>query len=139
MQMELPPDRLISKFVRRGWTSTKGKPRLVPVHSDWDRKERNSQEVLSLDEALHESFIGRENSKLLLDCCMRMCLSKDEDQGVLEPDRCSMKEFKDKMDNLTLKEQYKIKVRTHFTKYYKMVLITYLIYRLSQTESTRWP
>lgn len=110
-KLELPPERLISEFVRRNKAApSSGKSSLFHYHSDWDSKARNSQAVLSLDEALHKSFEGKENSKLLLDCCMRMCLSKDEDQGVLESDRCSMKEFKDTMENLSLKEQHKIKV-----------------------------
>jgi hypothetical protein len=109
-KLELPPERLISEFVRRAPATANRKSSLFHYQSDWDSKQRNSQAVLSLDEALHKSFNGRENSKLLLDCCMRMCLSKDEDQGVLEPDRCTLKEFKDTMDNLTLKEQHKIKV-----------------------------
>lgn len=112
-KLELPPERVISEFVRRNKaapSTSSGKSSLFHYHSDWDSKARNSQAVLSLDEALHNSFEGKENSKLLLDCCMRMCLSKDEDQGVLESDRCTMKEFKDTMENLSLKEQHKIKV-----------------------------
>jgi len=76
-------------------------------------KARNSEPVLSLDEALHSGFREKDNSKLLLDCCMRMCLSRDDDEDLLEPDRCSLREFKNIMDRLTLKEQHKMKVYAH--------------------------
>jgi hypothetical protein len=106
-----PLKRLMKRKVKRRRATANDEMISTMIYNGgWKSKRKNWQTALSLDKTLRKSYIGKENSKLLHDCCMRMCLGKVEDEGMLEPDRCSLEKFKDSMDYLTLKEEQIVKV-----------------------------